>query len=120
MKSNNFGEYICYLRQRADYSQTKLAELVGVTPYYINHLESGKKANPSAKIMSKLFITLKMSKEEIEKALDFHAKANGCVSYDIVDFIMENEEIRKRLRNSRDKPNASPNWDDFITKINKM
>ncbi len=120
MKSNDLGRYICYLRTRAGYSQTKLAELVGATPFYISYLESGRKNNPSVKVMAGLFKALDMNKEEIEHFLDIHARANDCVSYDITDYIMENEDILKCIRNSRDEPDASPNWNDFINKINKV
>lgn len=58
-----------------------------------------------------------MSKEEIEKFLDIHANLNGCVSYDIADFIMENDEDRRAIRSERDKPDSSPDWEDFIDKI---
>lgn len=119
MSNNDMGQYLLELRMRANYSQTELAEIIGVTPHYINHLESGAKQNPSIKVMAALFRELKMSKPEIEKFLDLHAMANNCVSYDITDFIMENDNIRMAIRNERDKPEASPNWDDFINKINK-
>ena len=119
MNNNKMAQYISELRIRANYSQTELAGLIGVTPHYINHLESGTKCNPSVKIMAALFKELQMSKSEIEKFLDLHAKANNCVSYDIADFIMENDDVRMAIRNERDKPEASPNWDDFINKINK-
>lgn len=117
--NNEMGKFITELRIRANYSQTDLAELIGVTPNYISHLEGGKKQNPGIKIMAALFRELQMSKSEIEKFLDIHAKTNGCVSYDIADFIMENDNVRKAIRCERDKPEASPNWNDFINKINK-
>lgn len=81
MKNNEMGQYISELRVKMGYSQVKLAELVGVTQYYISYLESGTKSNPSIKIMAALFRALNMNKEEIEKFLDIHAKLNGCVSY---------------------------------------
>lgn len=118
--NNELGQYIYELRIRAEYSQTRLAELVGVTPYYISYLESGKKSNPSIKIMAALFKELNMSKTEIEKFLDIHAKLNGCVSYDIVDFIMANDYVRNTIRSERDQSDSFPNWESFIGKINKI
>ncbi len=119
MKNNDLGGYICFLRERAGYTQAELAALIGATQFYISYLESGRKLNPSIKIMAKMFDVLEMSKEEIEKFLDIHAKANGCVSYDIAYFIMANDDVRASIRSSRDKPDSYPNWDDFIKKINK-
>lgn len=116
--NNELGQYIYELRIRAGYSQTRLAELADVTPYYISYLESGRKSNPSITVMAKLFRELNMSKTEIEKFLDIHAKLNGCVSYDIADFIMDNDEVRKAIRSERDKFDSFPYWNAFIAKIN--
>lgn len=58
MRNNELGQYISELRVRMGYSQLKLAELVGVTQYYISYLESGTKSNPSIKIMVALFKAL--------------------------------------------------------------
>lgn len=118
--NNELGQYIYELRIKEGYSQAKLAELVGVTPYYISYLESGKKSNPSISVMAKLFDALNMNKDEIEKFLDIHAKLNGCVSYDIADFIMKNDDIRKAIRSERDNSKKSPDWQDFIEKMRKM
>ena len=61
---------------------------------------------------------MKMSKQEIEHFLDLHAKANDCVIYDLVDFIMDNPEVRETIRRQRDREDSVPNWNDFMNKIN--
>lgn len=119
MYSNEFGKYIRFLRTDRNLSLTQLAEQLSITPYYISYLESGKKRNPSAKLMAKMFKAMKMDKNEIEHFLDLHAKANNCVSYDVVDFIMTNRDILEAIRAARDRPEAVPNWNDFMEKINK-
>lgn len=55
-----------------------------------------------------------MSKSEIEHFLDLHAKANGIVSYDIAEYIMQNDDIREKIRSAKDKQGASPNLENFI------
>ena len=118
MNNNNvFGKYLKTIREKNGYSLRELERISGVTPYYISYLENGKKTNPSVEIMAKLFKALNMSKLEIERFLDLYAKVNNCVSYDIVDFIMENDDIREYIRSKRDEPDSSPGWDDFIKKI---
>lgn len=118
--NNELGQYIYELRTKAGYSQAKLAEIINVTAYYISYLESGKKSNPSISVMAKLFDALNMNKDEIEKFLDIHAKLNGCVSYDIADFIMENDDIRRAIRIERDSSREYSDWQDFIEKMRKM
>lgn len=119
MYNNEFGKYIRFLRTNRNLSLTQLAEQLSITPYYISYLENGKKSNPSRKLMAKMFKVLRMDKKDIEHFLDLHAKANNCVSYDVVDFIMTNGDILELIRAARDRPEAVPNWNDFLEKINK-
>lgn len=115
--NNEFGEYIRALRTERSLSLRQLADMIGISPYYLSYIEQGKKKNPSKKIMAGMFLALNLGKNEIEKCLDFHAQANGIVSLDLVDFIMINDTIREDLRDLRDKSDASPNWDDFIKNL---
>lgn len=117
MNKLEFGEYLHKLRTDRNISLRNLADMIEISPYYLSFMENGKKVNPSIEIMKRIFKTLKMSKQEIEQFLDYHAYANDCVSYDIVDFIMENTEVREAIRMARDKQDSHPNWDDFLEKI---
>ncbi len=40
MKNNDLGGYICFLRERAGYTQAELASLIGATQFYISYLDS--------------------------------------------------------------------------------
>ena len=88
-----------------------------VNKLYISLIENGKKINPDVKIFGKLYEALNLSKDEMELLLYLHAKENNCVCCDLTDFIMQNEDVIEQLRSARDKPNARPNWEDFIKKI---
>lgn len=114
MANKDFGEYVRKLRTERNYSLKQLAEEIEITPYYLSYIESGRKTNPTQRIIARMFGALKMSKSEIEHFLDLHAKANGIVSYDIAEYIMQNDDIREEIRSARDKQGASPNWEDFI------
>ena len=118
MSKTEFGKYIYELRTSRNLTLRQLAKKVNISPYYISYMERGTKRNPSVEIMARMFKALKMSKQEIEHLLDLHAKANDCVSYDLVDFIMDNPEVRETIRAQRDKKDSVPNWDDFMNKIN--
>ena len=109
MANKDFGEYVRKLRTERTYSLKQLAD----------EIEIGKKTNPNQKIIARMFVVLRMSKSEIEHFLDLHAKANGIVSYDIAEYIMQNDDIREEIRSARDKQGASPNWDDFINSFIK-
>ena len=109
-----FGEYLRKLRTERKLTMRQLAKMVNISPYYISFMENGKKTNPDIQIMGRMANAMKLDKKEIEHFLDLHAKANGYVSYDIVQYIMQHDEIRKAIRSERDKVGASPNWDDFL------
>lgn len=51
MSKIEFGKYIRELRIKRNLSLSGLAKLVGITPFYISYMESGKKTNPDAQIM---------------------------------------------------------------------
>ena len=113
----NFGDFFKECRVSRGYTQRDLAQIIGTSPYYISLIENGKKVNPDVKIFGKLYEALNLSKDEMELLLYLHAKENNCVCCDLTDFIMQNKEVIERLRSERDKPDARPNWEDFIKKI---
>lgn len=117
MNVETFGGFFKRCRVIREYTQRELAHMLGTSPYYISLIENGKKINPDVKIFGKLYEALNLSKDELELLLYLHAKENNCVCCDLTDFIMQNEDIIERLRSERDKPNARPNWEDFIKKI---
>lgn len=114
MSKEVFGQYIRKLRTDRGLSLRELSDQLGISPYYLSYIENGTKFNPNKRVIARMFIALKMNKSEIEHFLDLHAKANGCVSYDIVQYIMQHDEVRETIRFERDQPDASPNWEDFI------
>lgn len=117
METETFGSFLKKCRLTRGYTLRDLAYMIGTSPYYISLIENGKKTNPDIKIFGRLYEKLSLSKYEMEFLLYLHAKENNCVCCDLADFIMQNEDVIEHLRNERDKPNAHPNWDDFIKKI---
>ena len=116
MNSNPFGEYISYLRTSRNYSLRELAEMIGISPYYLCSIENGRKKNPNIKILGKMYLAFDLRKEEMEKLLDLYAKANDQASADIVDYIMENDKLRSSIRDGRDEE-SERYWREFIERI---
>ena len=113
MNSNPFGEYISYLRTSRNYSLRELAEMIGISPYYLCSIENGRKKNPNIKILGKMYLAFDLRKEEL---LDLYAKANDQASADIVDYIMENDKLRSSIRDGRDEE-SEMYWREFIERI---
>lgn len=118
MSIETFGKYVSYLRTSRDLSLRELADMIELSPYYLCSIENGRRTNPKIKTLGKMYLVLKLRKEEMEKLLDLYAKANGQVSADIIDYIMENNDTRSQLRKERDSA-SSKYWNIFIEKITK-
>ncbi len=69
------GEYISYLRQSRGYKLREFAEMIEISPYYLSNVENDVKNNPSIEILGRIYFALKLSKKEMEKLLDLHAKS---------------------------------------------
>lgn len=118
MSAETFGGYISYLRTSRNCTLRELAEMINLSPYYLCSIENGRRKNPKIKMLGKMYLALKLQKEEMEKLLDLYAKANGQASADIIGYIMENDDTRSQLRKERD--NCSEEyWNKFIEKITK-
>lgn len=118
MNNETFGKYVSYLRTDRDLTLREFAEMIGLSPYYLCSIENGRRTNPNIKTLGKMYLALKLRKEEMEKLLDLYAKANGQVSADIIDYIMENNDTRTQLRKARDSV-FKQYWNIFIEKITK-
>ena len=118
MSGETFGKYVSYLRTSRDFSLREFADMIELSPYYLCSIENGRRTNPNIKTLGKMYLALKLRKEEMEKLLDLYAKANGQVSADIIDYIMENDDTQSRLSKERDNV-SSKYWNIFIEKITK-
>jgi len=108
-----FGSFIS--RKRIS-SLRETAAQIGICPVYLCELEKGKKTNPSIEIITKLIYVLHLDEEETALLFDLHAKANGIVSQDLPQYIMNNDIVRTALRIARDKPVTEKDWQEFIDK----
>lgn len=114
-----FGKYISYLRQSRNYALREFADMIGISPFYLCSIENGRKNNPSVEILGRVYNVLQLSKAEMEKLLDLHAEVNGCVSYDVVDYIVRNRNICSKIRSERDTSDTGSAWNDFINRITR-
>ena len=114
--NKTLGEYISYLRNSRNYALREFAEIIEISPFYLSSIENGRKSNPSIEILGKIYTALELSKTEMETLLDLHAKANGQASFDIVEYIMKNDDVRSGIRSDRDR-SSDQYWNEFIKRI---
>jgi len=113
----SFGSFIQNKRLMKGETLQTIAEKIGIGIMYLSEIENGKKTNPSPKILAKMVDILCDSDEDIANFFDLHAKANGIVSQDLPDYIMNNDIVRATLRIARDKPASDADWQEMINRL---
>jgi predicted transcriptional regulator len=113
----SWGRYISQKRRKNKRAAWETAKQIGITAAYMSDIETGKKTNPSREIMQKMIEVLCLDEEEIALFYDLHAKANGIVSQDLPEYIMNSGIIRKAIRKAKKKPATDFDWQGFIDKL---
>lgn len=113
-----FGELV--KQYRGNKTLKVLGDEIGVTAAYLSDIEKGNRF-PSKNIMDKFIDIFKLEGEERNFFYDAVAKesSNNKVSGDIVEYIMENELLRKFIRIAQNKK-VDKNYWKKITKELEM
>lgn len=75
----NVGFVIHSLRRRKKWTQAQLADRVGSSPEYISQLETGKRVNPSAALLTRIAVALDTTPDYILKEAGVLEKAGANV-----------------------------------------
>jgi len=112
-----FGNYISQKRREIKQSLRETAMQIEITAVYLSEMENGKKTNPSREIIKKMISVLYLNEAETALFYDLHAKANGIISQDLPEYIMENGLIRMALRKAKKKSATEKDWQGFIDNL---
>ena len=93
--SHTFGDHIKTLRTARKIGQRELARTVGVSPSYLNDIESNKRPAPRKEIIKKIADILEAN---LENLYDLAGKTKDKIPPDIPDIIKKNKEIPSLLR----------------------
>lgn len=119
-KNFNFGQALRFIRQRHGLTIRNIAKEVEKTPTYISDIERGNNKPPEKDLMIKLMkaLLLKENETEIQNYLfDLAAKERGGVPEDIVEYIMQNSELRMVIRMAQQQKNSSDLWTDCVKRL---
>ncbi|MBE6150165.1 MAG: helix-turn-helix transcriptional regulator [Firmicutes bacterium] len=113
MKKDSLGEFIIKKRNKKNISSRQLAISSEVSAAYMNDIEKGKRI-PTFDVLKKIGLTLELDDEDMYKLLDLAAKnSNNRVPYDIVEYIMKNDSLRKCIR-KKIKDNDYSGWEKVL------
>lgn len=99
----NFGEYIKSKRLEKGISLRELASKIGISPSYMSDIEKGRRNAPNKEKVDKIAEVLFYSEEEIEKLHDLAGLSKNTISTDLSSYIMESNEVRYFLRESKNR-----------------
>ena len=100
--TDNLGNYLKFLRKNTQEKKTikKITSELNISPQYLNDLENNKRV-PSEELLNKFIKLYKLEKEERIKLYDLAALSykKKKVPSDIATFILENEDVKNKIRN---------------------
>ena len=113
MKKDSLGEFIIKKRKKKNISSRQLAISSKVSAAYMNDIEKGKRI-PTFEVLKKIGLSLELDDENMYKLLDLATQnSNNRVPYDIVDYIMKNDSLRKCIR-KKIKNNDYSGWEKVL------
>lgn len=110
MNDNVFGKYLKLLRESKGLTQEQLGDAVNKKKMTISLIENGKNAPPQDEFLNKLIEELNLTHEEEIKLRDLSAIARRSIPSDIVEYFIENENLRKTIRIAMENGKNNEDW----------
>lgn len=113
---SDFGEFLVQKRLQRGISAKWLADALGISQVYMCDIEKGRR-RVSEKLLKRLAELLLLSEDERYEMYDLAAKSDNSVSFDLSDYIMQNDVVRKALRVAQKNSVSDEKWQEFIAQI---
>lgn len=118
MKKDSLGRFIVNARAKKNISSRQLAISSEVSAAYMNDIEKGKRV-PTFDVLKKIGSSLELNDENMYRLLDLAAKSsNNRVPYDIIEYIMQNDSLRRCIR-EKIKNNDYSGWERALENCGK-
>lgn len=118
MKKDSLGRFIVNARAKKNISSRQLAISSEVSAAYMNDIEKGKRV-PTFDVLKKIGSALELNDENMYRLLDLAAKSsNNRVPYDIIEYIMQNDSLRRCIR-KKIKNNDYSGWERALENCGK-
>jgi len=115
----SFGEFIYKKRKAQGITQKNIADALGVTTVYVCDIEKSRRYPPTkGNMLHQLVAILNLDKEEQFEFYDLAGRDKGCVSPDLLEYVMSSEIIRSALRIAKYKA-STEDWQQFIDSLAK-
>lgn len=112
----DFGNFLVQKRLQRDIFAKWLAEALGISQVYICDIEKGRR-RISESLLPRLADILLLSEEDRCMIYDLAAKSKNTISSDLLEYIMQNDVVRKVLRAAQRNGVSDETWQEFIERI---
>ena len=118
MKKDSLGIFISSKRKQKKISSRQLAIKIDVSAPYMCDIEKDKRI-PTFEVLKKISDILQLNDDDKYEMLDLAAKnSNNRVPYDIIEYIMQNDSLRKCIR-EKIKNNDYSGWEKALEESSK-
>lgn len=123
---NTFGIFLKEKRQKNGLSLRALGKQVELSHIYLYNIESGKKAPPSDDVIKRLANAINLDEKSRLLFFDMAAQCksgidsdNYFLPIDISQYLNENEDARKVIREANKKEQHNSFWNDLLKELKK-
>lgn len=117
--SFTFGEFLKNKRLELNFSLKEVSDVLEISSPFLSDIEKDRRNLSKDKLIliCKLY---NLSNDESDKLYDLAAIRKGdTISYDLINYVMGNDNLRKALRIARDKNISNEDWSKIIDIINR-
>lgn len=112
-----FGKYLHQLRGEKSLTMRRLSERIDLSMAFLSDVENDRRYPPGGEKLRLLIKILDLNEEQREKMYDLAGNARKEVSPDLLDYIMDQAEVRVALRTARDVNLKGDDWLNFAERI---
>lgn len=112
----DFGNFLVQKRLQRDISAKWIAEALGISQVYMCDIEKGRR-HISESLLPRLAELLLLSEEDRCMMYDLAAKSKNTISADLLEYVMQNEVVRKALRMAQKSGVSDETWQEFVERI---
>jgi len=117
--ATDFGQFISEQKYKHFLRSTELAEMLNISTGYLSQIEHGKRLCPDQNLLNRIIEVFNLNEEDKIRFFELYEKASGKLSPDIVEYVQENEIVKKALRIAKAYDATDRDWEMFIASIKK-
>ena len=93
--------------------------MLNISSSYLSQIEHGKRICPDKDLLNRIIEVFDLNEKDKIRFFESYENASGKLSPDIVEYVKENEIVKKALRMAKAYDATDSDWEMFIASIKK-